>query len=47
MKWGGNSNKSGEKLTELIGKVFGVRGLTILLGISAFALLVGAVNKWI
>lgn len=45
MKWG-NSNKAGEKLTELVGNVFGTRGLTILLGISTFALLVGAINKW-
>ena len=46
MKWGGNSNKAGEKITELVGKVFGARGLSILLGISTFALLVGAIHKW-
>lgn len=46
MKWGGNSNKAGEKMTELVGKVFGVRGLSILLSIVAFSLLVGASQKW-
>lgn len=47
MKWGKNSNKAGEKLTQMIGKVFGVRGISILLGITAFALLVSAMHKWI
>ncbi|MCF7876346.1 hypothetical protein K9M06_04745 [Candidatus Bipolaricaulota bacterium] len=46
MKWGENSNKAGEKVTELVGKVFGARGLSILLGIATFALLVGAISKW-
>ncbi len=46
MKWGGNSNKAGEKVTEFVGKVFGARGLSILVTIAAFALLVGAFNKW-
>ncbi len=46
MKWGGSSKKAGEKITEIVGKVFGARGLSILLGIATFALLVGAINKW-
>ena len=46
MKWGGHSNKAAEKLTEVIGKIFGAKGLSILLTIATFALLVGAVNKW-
>jgi len=47
MKWGGNSNKAGEKLTEVIGKFLGVKGLSILLGVSAFAFLVSAISKWV
>ncbi|MCF7891338.1 hypothetical protein K9M78_08985 [Candidatus Bipolaricaulota bacterium] len=47
MKWGGSSNKAGEKLTELVGKAFGVRGLSILVTIAAFALLIGANHKWV
>lgn len=46
MKWGEGSNKAGEKITDIVGKVFGARGLSILLGISIFALLVGGINKW-
>lgn len=46
MKWGENSNKAGEKITELVGKVFGARGLSILLSITTFALLIGAIHKW-
>ncbi len=46
MKWGEKSNKAGEKLTELVGKTFGARGLSILLGIAVFALLAGATHKW-
>lgn len=46
MKWGKKSSKVGKKLTELVGKVFGVRGVSILLGIAVFALLVGANHKW-
>ena len=46
MKWGGISNKAGDKLTEAIGKVFGVKGLSILLSVTTFALLVSAVSKW-
>lgn len=46
MKWGDNSKKSAEKLTETIGKFFGAKGLSILLGVTTFALLVSAVSKW-
>jgi len=46
MKWGGNSNKAGDKLTEIIGKFFGAKGLSILLGVATFAFLVSAVSKW-
>ena len=46
MKWGKNSNKAGDKITEFVGKIFGAKGLSILLGISTFALLISAVSKW-
>lgn len=46
MKWGEHSDKAANKITELVGKVFGVRGVSILLGIAAFALLAGAHVKW-
>jgi len=46
MKWGGYSNKAANKVTEAVSKVFGVRGLSILLSVVAFALLVGATHKW-
>lgn len=46
MKWGGYSNKAAEKLTETVGKIFGVKGLSILLSIGVFALLSGAIHKW-
>jgi hypothetical protein len=46
MKWGGNSNKAADKLTEAIGKIFGAKGLSILLSIATFALLVSAGVKW-
>ncbi|MBS3814611.1 hypothetical protein KGY63_04445 [Candidatus Bipolaricaulota bacterium] len=47
MKWGGTSNKAGEKVTKMVGKAFGVRGLSILVAIAAFALLIGASHKWV
>lgn len=46
MKWGGNSSKVADKLTKTIGNIFGAKGLSILLTIATFALLIGAVNKW-
>ncbi|MBS3791449.1 hypothetical protein KGY77_02210 [Candidatus Bipolaricaulota bacterium] len=47
MKWGEHSNKAAEKVTETLGKVFGVRGLSVLLTVGVFALLSGAIHKWI
>ncbi len=46
MKWGGSSNTVGEKLTKIVGNLFGVRGLSILAAITVFALLIGAGSKW-
>ena len=46
MKWGENSDKAGEKLTEIVGNLFGAKGISILLGVATFALLVGATHKW-
>ncbi|MBS3812494.1 hypothetical protein KGY64_01565 [Candidatus Bipolaricaulota bacterium] len=46
MKWGKNSNNAAHKLTELVGRVAGVRGISVLLTIVAFSLLVGATFKW-
>jgi len=46
MKWGGSSEKAGKKVTEFVGKLFGAKGLSILLGVATFAFLVSAVSKW-
>ena len=46
MKWGKNSKQVGDKLTQLVGKVFGAKGLSVLVSVSLFALLVSAMHKW-
>lgn len=46
MKWGKNSKKAAEKLTETVANFFGAKGLSILLGVTTFALLVSAISKW-
>lgn len=46
MKWGKSSNNAAHKLTELVGRVAGVRGISILLTIAVFSLLIGATAKW-
>ncbi len=46
MKWGEHSDKAANKVTELVGNVFGAKGLSILLSITAFSLLAGATYKW-
>jgi len=46
MKWGEHSDKAANKITELVGNVFGAKGLSILLGIATFSLLASATWKW-
>ena len=46
MKWGGNSHKAADKITKTLSKIFGVKGISVLITITAFALLSGAVHKW-
>ena len=46
MKWGEHSDKAASKITELVGNVFGAKGVSILMSIAAFALLAGASFKW-
>jgi len=46
MKWGEDSDKTANKITELVGNVFGAKGISVLLSIAAFALLAGASFKW-
>ncbi len=46
MKWGSNSKNAGERLTKFISKIFGVKGVSVLLVIATFALLAGASFKW-
>ena len=46
MKWGKNSGETADKLTEIIGEIFGARGLSVLMTVATFALLIGAINKW-
>jgi len=42
MKWGTSS----DKMIKALSKVFGVRGLYILLALAALVLLSGASDKW-
>lgn len=46
MKWGSSSEKAENKITELVGKFFGARGLYILAILILFALVTGAGLKW-
>lgn len=46
MKWGGYSNEATEKFNKTLGKLFGAKGVSILLAIAVFSLLVGATSKW-
>lgn len=46
MKWGEYSDKPAEKVTKFFSKIFGAKGLYILLVLAAFVLLSGADSKW-
>ena len=46
MKWGENSDKAENEIVELVGNIFGAKGVSILLGVATFALLAGANWKW-
>ncbi len=46
MKWGKVSDKAVERVERFTMKLFGAKGLYILLALAAFILLSGANDKW-
>ena len=46
MKWEIHASKAENKVTKLLNKVVGTRGLYILLVLAALVLLSGASDKW-
>jgi predicted membrane protein len=46
MKWGGYSQKAGEKLTKKLTEKIGTKGIYVLITLASLALLIGASDKW-
>ena len=46
MKWGKHSDKAVERVERFVARVFGVKGLYILLALAALLLLSSASDKW-